>query len=325
MKSPRTIRYVCLPLQSSNDGRSIFDARMIESLRILECNVIVDEVELGGRRYLPRLPLWSRKTKSVFDVGNEADADFTIVSHELLTEVAERAAPDAFIIHNYLPAFESKSFPLLSLYYRWQSLRYLTRGISVSGSSFVLSAREQRLAAQRASLNFTLLHPGVPPVTKEVGRPAQNKFKRSGTSDWWPKKKSLLSDHEVLRNFIAAGMGVDGVGEEQMFAVIEDKFVTGFKLKLLDFLFSGHYIISRVDIAEEIISLGCDLRGYYFWNEGELPIQALQADFQNFVKSECPRDRRKYLSRHFSWLKVAARLLDEIYVQNGLEAEVPIK
>ena len=75
-----------------------------------------------------------------------------------------------------------------------------------------------------------------------------------GTYKWLPKKLSKLNINEL--NILSRKFKIiyDELNESNC-SLIEDNFTVGFKLKLMQMLFNGDIVFSRVDLKSEIENL----------------------------------------------------------------------
>lgn len=303
------IDYICLPHGEALDGRGIYDMRFIEALREVGTDVNVVEVALQSN-HNRRLPLWARGIASGWRQSLRGNAK-TIVSHELLIPVVQDIRPDLFIIHNFAPSFKWPLEIPYSAYYKFCSESYFLRAIHAADRTMVLSRREQAEIYERFGLIVDCEPPGVRLLGDSVPSLNLKKVRRSGTVGWYPKRRCVMRDRSIRQWFGDDAVTVGVTESERCFSVIEDKFAVGFKLKLLDSLYYGDFVVSRVDLRDEIMGLGLSDDGFCFHNES-ITTQSLRDRFLNELSDDFVESRRRYLVERFSWSAIVTRTLQSL-------------
>lgn len=311
------VLYVCKS-QGGIDGGAIYDKRLISELKSRYKDVIVFSVETRAR-LLP--PFWRRNfllTDEELDSLIEMRAGrFCIISHEVLGDLAPILKPDRFIFHNVFSLFSFPNRYLLQFYYRFQSKSFENKIIESSSSVVLLSKREYRfLSKNYGRSKIKCIFPGCRSVTEDR---FDNEFRadlirRVGSVEWYPKKVSMLSIDELD---ILARKGFNIITDQdsrRAITLIEDKFLSGFKLKLMDALQRGDFVVSFVDLTEEVSELDSHfLNSFRFVRSFEELIVFLDgfgAEIQSgFVVSNYFSSSIK---SRYSWDKVLEKLVEEV-------------
>lgn len=312
------IDYVCQGSSEVVDGRVIYDARLLDGLRSLGHDARRINVTL---RPTPSMhwPLWQRKIDR-YDKDRLREGAKLIVSHELLIPIVKILKPDLFIIHNFFPTFVWPEGSVYEAYCRLGSAMYYKNGLSEAENVVFLSKREQNLAQEKFEISGHYLPPGLR-VSKQAV-PGIKKInlalvKKTGTAEWYPKRRSSISDSIISDQFETENISSTGAGQERGFGLVEDQFLSGFKLKVLEHLQTGDFIISRVDLQDELHALGIDNRGFFYWNNGDLPINELRNRFQQELKEDYVSTRRRNLERMFSWRKISSEIVNILENKTG--------
>jgi hypothetical protein len=246
------ILYVCKSYEGKSDGGAIYDKRLIAELRKKYDDVVVYQIDILKRA---GLPFWLKRIQksdqlSLMELRKERSC---IVSHEVLGALAEILRPELFIFHNLFSSFEYSKRPLIQFYYRLGSRKIESRIIYNSKNTLVLSKRELQIATNRYPVASISYHPpGINPYVKYLNEMDEKAIRRLGTSSWLPKRISLLSKTELQ---LLSDSGYNIVNEDfpkRSISIIEDEFISGFKLKLFDALQRGDVVLSFVDISAEV-------------------------------------------------------------------------
>lgn len=303
--------YVCFDYDGVEDGRAIFDKRYIESLKRMQFDVSVYKIGQLPRKILP---VWARNTKHVSrELTRLADSsELVVVSHESLGDLAEILKPDLFIIHNLFSIF---SFPRrldVQTMFRAGSGAFYSKIFSFSGVVQLLSHREYLYAtANYSSSKIVVEPPGVRRRDDADLEFERMKIKRSGSSAWPPKKISIFSEREV--GFISESE-FDLVSEMSCyrgFSVIEDRFLSGFKLKLLESIYRGDVVASFCDLGDEVDWLGVNAKVEYVKSVEEMLEFFRSVKYSSMVKQDLIRERNEMVGK-FGWDAVVGRVIKEL-------------
>lgn len=263
----KRILYICKEETLPYDGASIFDRRVIN---ILELNYSVDIYRISPRSSkVP--PMWITKVNKpkVEELLKLRANTFCIISHESLGSLAKLLKPDVFIFHNIFSEFFFTKHFWLQKYYRLMSKNYEKQIILNSKKVCVLSFREKK-ALEIRTLNTKIVHftPGENPNIKLENNINSKAIRRTGTNGWLPKRLSELSTKEL--NQLKA-LGYDIVSDKytsRCITLIEDKFLSGFKLKVIEAIQRGDYIMSFADIEDELKVIDEKLLNNYYFVKG---------------------------------------------------------
>jgi len=303
------VDYICLPLDRATDGGVIYDRRLIDGLTKIGADVKIFEISVTKKR-MQLFPLWARgpKNAGTLDLRHGAHR---IVSHELLIPLVSQIKPELFIVHNFLPAFQWHQGRLSEHYFRLGSDSYFKKAFDSAKNIVVLSAREQSYIYDMWAYKTYHLPPGVKVVDPSKISPIDiSLVKRTGSTGWYPKRKSIISDNEIMRAFNTDNISNETKLHARGFGLIEDQFLSGFKLKLLEYIQKGDFVVSRVNLRDEIDALGLNGDGFFHWNSKEVPLLKLQERFSSELDADLVSSRRKYLNNKFSWTAIAQKMLD---------------
>ena len=259
--------------------------------------------------------MWLKKIK--VDL-NEAmlDQRINIVSHERLAELAISINPDLFIVHNYFEHFLYQNNKTLQYLYRIGSKKIFKKLFCNSKKTLFLSKREYDLAKRNYSNEFIWEPPGIRHTVLNNLNFSYGYYKRSGTSSWLPKKLSLLSPKQLIKLFKNDYLeDADTLNDIRCISLIEDEFLSGFKLKFLEMLFNGDLIISRADLMQELKALNLNALGYCYTKDvSKLSIKKLLMN-KDLILSEIQLKRRQeHLLNNYSWNKITKRVMDSINI-----------
>jgi len=304
MKNLRVL-FICKDFHSMVDGAQIYDYKLSDGMRSNGCLVTVYFVKYKRRR---AVPFWKSKVdrKQIKELKLlKLKYDKVIVSHESLGDLAVELAPDLFILHNVFSAFYSKSI-LLNLYYKFYANMEEKKIIANSGNVLVLSIREKKHLEAKYGVKVINAPPGLR-STVEVEGIDFYKLKLTGSSEWLPKKNSKLNvvEKKVLSKCFDLCHDDIPIASSSL---IEEDFKAGFKLKLLQMLFDGDYVFSRVDLSDEIRGLG--LRDDLFHYVDDISNMKAPVVPPELWK-EVVRHNRKVLLSNCTWSAIAERIVAE--------------
>ena len=305
------VNYICLDPGANPDGRGIYDKNLVRGLEAQGCVVQMIPLRVLGRELFSG-PIWSLKVDPASLAGLDRKA-FTILSHETVFSAAEAVRPDLLIAHNYPPNFLWPQNVLFQSAYRWRALGAFRRASKFSKQLLVLSERERRAAQAQLDIDVFAEPPGVR-VDGAADLPIDvNLLRRSGSMDWMPKRRSLIKPEDLAK--MRQGMPELQVADcegKRGFLLIEDQFLSGFKLKLLDGLFRGDFVLSRADLADEIQWLGLAPTGFeHVPDWGRVALAPLQARFLAELPGDFVSSRAAFLAARFSWTEIAGRVLEK--------------
>lgn len=259
--------YVCGRIESGadRDGAQIFDNGLLRSLDRLK----IDVQEIGlDRSRSGKLPFWRsslHQNNLLNQIANAKQEDMKlVVSHEAYFELAFGAKVDVLIVHNYMPGFSFPGLRPLEHYYQLGSVRYFESAFKGARNIVFLSHRDLKNALGN--------HPHIegrscviqpPPKSVDLGRRRVDLVHVSGSGAWLPKRLSRLSSRS-RQQFTEKGFELADFGSEPTpaFGLIHDRFVVGFKLKLMQMMYSRDVIASTVDLSDEIEAI---VGKYPFW------------------------------------------------------------
>lgn len=306
------ILYICKDYSKLSDGGSIYDYKMIQAIKNHHYSIHIHKVKLNKNI---SLPLWKKKIdlediNKIIDLSKKYDK--TIVSHESLSSICKYITPDLYIFHNVFSYFSSNNL-ILNFLYKLGSTYEEKKIIYASKNILVLSERENTYLTQKyTNQNFICEPPGIKNnhVNKNIYL-LKEKLKLMGSKDWLPKKITSLTNREIksLNYFFEIDYTEN---KNSSFALIDEKFLVGFKLKLIEMLFNGDIIFSRSNLENEIKHLGLKNYNYKFINT----IKEINNDIINSYISKYDYktvlDTQKYLIKNYSWLAISARILTKI-------------
>lgn len=303
------ILYVCSDFTKLSDGARIYDFNLSKSLIDLGYNVDVYFVKNFSKSL--SIPLWKKKVsieekKHLKKIRSQYDC--VILSHEIFSDLSKILQPDLFIIHNLFSIFESPNF-LIKTYYRLFSSVTEKKVFKFSRKVLILSSREMKYLSKLYSLDKIICEP---PGIKEISKTNvdYSKIKISGSYDWLPKRLSRLSDIErsELDKFINI---IDSNNNITSCSLIEENFVSGFKLKLLQMIFFGDVIFSMVDLKDELDFLGLD--STFFYKIGSvLEINNRFTNLNLANVSQVKEYNQKILLDKYKWIDIAERIMKRL-------------
>lgn len=246
---------------STYDGGSILDQNVINRL---DNHVGVNQISLICRRFFG-FPLWGLKCNEL----DYDEKDFTVVSHESLIGNFFSKKVDIFIVHNFSPSFHSDVWQLkiFSFLYNIGAKRYYKKAFKISRCIMFISRREMRFASSlfpQFDGKFCLSTPGVRrfPV-KVIDIRA---IYITGTSSWFPKKFNWLGVNEVEKLTMSGFRLSYDLTEAPAFAVINELFDIGIKLKLIEMISANCFIFVPIDLSETISQISPGYNRVFYVN-----------------------------------------------------------
>ncbi|RTR35962.1 hypothetical protein EKG38_24120 [Shewanella canadensis] len=319
MKNKIVISYFCLPFDGVDEGQAIYDKNFVVSLKNIGYEVNVYPVHV--KRSLGSLfPVWSRTPIGFSnDYIIKAKDTFVIVSHESLSSLCDYLKPNLFIVHNLFCSFEFKSKPHIEFLYRFASESIFRRAFDLSEHVLLLSHREKRIAEEKYNRKFICEPPGVYISNSQKMKSLSTKhFRRCGSSLWLPKRASLIPNSVILNNFINNGVSDVNCSvnknTHRCFGLIEDRFLSGFKLKFIQMYYDGDLILSQSSLSDELAGLGLDKSGYLYVEDfSDLNVDSLNSIPELLLGDEDLRSRRKHLSEVYSWEAIVKRVFLKVF------------
>lgn len=304
------INYYCLPYEGIFDGQAIYDRKLIDALRTLGHQVHVTILKVK-RDYLRLFPIWRKKVILEKTSGNRA---LNIVSHEALIDICEFIKPDLFIVHNLFSHFEFKTNRIIEFLYRFNSLRTYKKAFKFSTEVLFLSDRERQIATAIFGRDFICEPPGLKTVEQTTLPLDRGVVKRAGSSAWLPKKLSLWSEKQVEQHIKNNGLEIcDEDRKVRAVSLIEDQFLSGFKLKLLEMCYCGDTIISSVDLTDELKMLGLLQNNFLFVeNLKDFNMRSLLNDERFFLTDSQVAKQQKLMASKYAWTSIAKRIVDKL-------------
>ncbi|MBO2661850.1 MULTISPECIES: hypothetical protein [Shewanella] len=304
------IHYYCLPYEGIFDGQAIYDRKLIGALRTLGHKVDVTVLNIK-RDYLRLFPIWRREVT----LNQVSDNDsLNIVSHEALIDICEFIRPDLFIVHNLFSHFEFRTKKIIEFLYRFNSFKTYKNAFKSSREVLFLSDRERRIASAIFDRDFFCEPPGLKTVEQLTLKLDKGVVKRAGSSTWLPKKLSLWSEKKVEQHIKNNGLEICYEDcNVRAISLIEDQFLSGFKLKLLEMCYSGDTIISSVDLTDELKALGLLQNNFLFVdNLDDFNMRSLLNDTRLFLTDSQVAEQQKLMASKYSWTSIAKRIVDKL-------------
>ena len=316
------ILFVRFANRNELDGHNILDNRLLDQL--LAEGIEVEVISCPQRKSL-RLPLWASAINSA-TVNRVVEARRSgikiVVSHEGLFQITQHSPVDALIVHNYFKRFVFRDRPLVERYFSSGSSAFYRMAFDAARCVFFISHREHRLALADFPALSGRSDICIPPPrpTPRLQR-SDEVLHLSGTDGWHPKKLSRLTQDD-LRKLTSAGYQIRDLDAPVApgFAIINDRFEVGFKLKLAQMLHSRDVIASFADLYDEIENI-CP--GNPFYRQAETVEEAISF-FREIAEVHRPDEIDSYFasleSEDFlpNWRDFATALINLIKRQSEL-------
>lgn len=306
----KKILYICKDFSKKDDGAQIYNARLFEALNLLDIEIETCFVETQPSRVFPRwkLHITSKEKNKVFQVSQKFD--FLVISHEGLSSLLSVIRPNLFIIHNVFSNYESPNI-YINIYYKFRSLNEERRILNGSNKVLVLSNREKQYIEKKFRKSVLCEPPGILNDLTQQFNFNSRQILLSGSYKWLPKKLSQFKKSQKLKlknsfKLIDHSQGVGCIG------VIEDNFVVGFKLKLIQMLVNGDYIFSRVKLDQELYALGLNTKYVEYFKNFEEFHKMIQKDFDKKDFLNVSKFNRSLLITNYTWDKIGVRILNQI-------------
>lgn len=312
-RKKKPILYLTVDHTDPTDGGSIFDKKIIQGLLDTQiCTVDVVRIPRSPSLFFPR---WENKIEVglVNTIKNLSVNKFVICAHESLFRISEYIDVDLFIVTNLFSHFSFKKNRAVELYYRFGSKRYFNSIFTLDSKWLFISHREYRLAQECFSVRVSQAEVmAPPPLPFDLGVRSCDTLHISGSGGWLPKRLSKLS-RSTIEQLAAYGFHIKDFSEAQhpSFGVVEDKFLSGSKLKLAQMIYCKDVIFSLVDLSEEVDFI-CKDYPFYFnvVNEKELVDRLVEFRSVKSINS-INRDfeKVKVLSASRSWEEFAFKIV----------------
>ena len=253
------ILYIKKQYNNSKDGGDIYDFKLINGLSKLGNDVTEYSILKADKGLIPFWK-WKIKKHDIVRINQiENNFDKIIISHENLADLTDHVRCDLFIFHNLMSRLKT-SFFFLKFFYKLGASFHENKAIRNSKKFLVLSYREY-LSINNARANYC-----APGINENIPMESDKSIIYiPSSSGWILKKKSKLSKSEIynLRNYFNIQFGniFSKVG------IIEDKFDCGFKLRLIQMLFSCDLIITKINFDIEVKALGCSPGNIFQFND----------------------------------------------------------
>lgn len=214
------------------DGAQIFNRRIVSELERKGVNVQIHDVSFNrGCGFPIWLHSWSKTELDKVRYYQKKGIKI-IVSHEKFFGLANYLKIDIAIYHNCISKMQS-TFKVLEWLYKLGSSRIDTLIQEQSREKYVLSPRERDLMHLEGNAS-RLIVPGISSSSELA--PQLNKVKLVNSTGWIFKRRSKVDEGIFsTRGFEIVRENID----RPMIHVIEDKFTTGTKLKLIDAVARG--------------------------------------------------------------------------------------
>jgi hypothetical protein len=287
----------------SFDGASIFNKRLCEAL--IKKGLLLKTLNIKFKRKRST-PIWLHEWSDdeVRNVKNRVSKNtILIISHEKYFGLANWIDVDIAIYHNVISLMKSE-FRVLELLYKSGSARLDNLIALKTQATVVLSPREQKLLSSKYE-KVSLLVPGVKSVYKS--KPLLNRIKIINTDGWIFKRLSKI-DVNMLREY---GYEITNKDVDiAMIHIIEDRFTTGTKLKLVDSIARGDALCCHQLLIEDIIAFGLEPNAIFWFNSKD-DLKRLPSHDWNF---KAIHENAKIMSQ-YDWSHAANILGDVIKKQ----------
>ena len=280
------------------DGGDIYNKKLIEAMEELGHAIKIYNI-LATKRKIS-IPFWkfriSKKTiKEVLSLRKNFDK--VIVSHESLGLLAKYVEIDLFIFQNLFSSMQGSSWKYRALY-KLGAFNFENKICKKAKSILVLSKREYLYLSQRFD-NVHFFPPGVEPIIKvELDFDYLPLERGAG----WKLKKRCETPVSLLEKKFIGFIKTTNRKSLGRIALIEDDFKLGFKLKLIQALFSSDIIFSRLDFREELIALGLNADNIYpLQNDNKVH----RKNIDKFINYNSLEENRKIIRENYLWSHVA--------------------
>lgn len=302
------IRYFCFD-DSENNGGSIYDNNFIRSLKSRGYRVSVIRLR-RQRRITP--PFWASRIDPNIIKNDVNDNFFNIISHEGLFEILRYIKCDLYILHNVFSIFEYINNPMLNAYFKINSDFVYKKILSSSSNALCLSYRDYLyLSDLKKNYNYDISLQVEPPGIYKIPQFANFDYsmvKLSGTNSWLPKKLSQLNSRQIYKLEKHYSLSYEDLSNIPSYALINEKFLSGFKLKLIQMLYRGDVIASFVDLKNEINHLGESNFNYKYVSSVEEAIHY----FSSFDNESVTGHSRIVYEDKYNWVNIVDRILTRI-------------
>lgn len=315
----------------SADGAEIFDNKIISSLRSI--GVVVREIDVGAgssfdvlRRLISGVPPIIGRYAGNSYLINNLRGENVVFSHESLIPMACEAADAnnvAIILHNIWSMIDDENrFSYLNLIKplmaRYEKILLSNKSIGVC----VLSTREKQIVDGQAGIDCMVVPPGVP-------RPAIDPNEQdlidmpiliSGSSGWRLKQRDMnfvidrINDDKLLNCDIytdfdcekikAKSMQLWDSGKSMAIGLVPDRFIAGFKLKIIWYIANNCVVISNRSFSDEFMKFPYGEKYVYTLRSGESYSEAREKIIKNFSMREF-LEFKKSIIEYYSWGKSA--------------------
>jgi hypothetical protein len=280
------------------DGGDIYDIKLINGLKKLGNEVTEYTIKQGKKGVFPFWK-WQISNHDIVSINSiQGDYDKTIISHENIADLSKHIECDLYIFHNLMSKIRGTI--LLAMFYRIGSKYHERKAIRNSKEVLVLSFRE-----------FSLLRSGkpnyCPPGINEslIQDDDKSVIFLPSSSGWMLKKLSKLGVRET--SHINKYFEIKEDNKFSRVGIIEDKFDCGFKLRLIQMLYSCDIIITKLDYKCEINALGCSSKNVFrYKNFTNVNFDVLLDE----IDYEVNYNNRKQLSSNYNWNSIATNIVN---------------
>ena len=297
------ILFIKKQYNKTSDGGDIYNIRLINGLKelgneVTEYSIVQDKKGL--------IPFWKWKISNQdIILINEIQNDFnkTIISHENLADLTEYVKCDLFIFHNLFSKIRS-SFIILNFLYKIGAKKHENKAIANSKQFLVLSFREFSLINSKKG-NFC-----PPGINKNISTTNDKSIVYLSSSNSWILKKLSKLGKKELSN-INSFFNIIYENSFSRVGIIEDKFDSGFKLRLIQMLFNCEIIITKLGYESEIKALGCNPKNVFqFKNFSKINFD----DLLSKVDSRVNEKNREHLLKMYNWTSISNNISNILYV-----------
>lgn len=299
----KSILFICNDFSDVSDGGKIYDFKFSNSLKTISNLVDIHFIDCS---MIKTIPFWVKSfDNTTIKLLKEKSKKYEIViiSHESLGKLAIELNPNLFIIHNLFSHFKSPNF-FLNSFYRFCSLSFEKKILKNSKNVLFLSKREFKIIKDLGYNNILCEPPGL----KSIEFPKINNYntlKIINSYDWIAKRLSKSTESEI--ECLSKKFTIEYKENNQSNCVfIEDNFVVGFKLKLIEAIYNGDFIFSKVDLKDEIIGLGLNADNYILVNN------CIEIDNCININIKAINLNRDKLIKYYQWDNIVGRVINQI-------------